>query len=286
MTFQCLAPLTTASVPKVALPPRACDCHAHVILAEDRYPFVPNRSYTPPPATLEAYRALHATLGIERAVIVQPSVYGTDNDVTLDAIAGYGPNCRGVGVVRANVPEHELHRLDEGGIRGSRINLLFDGGIELEDLEPLARRIADFGWHFELLLDGPTLAALEDRLAALPVPVVIDHMGHVQALEGVSQPGFQALLRLVGQGNTWVKLSGNYRMSRRIPDFEDVIPFARALINENPERMVWGSDWPHPAMSDFMPDDGELVDALHSYVNSKTEKQMILVDNPAILYGF
>jgi len=286
MTVACLAHLPEPSAPCRPLPKGATDCHSHVILQEDEHPFVPNRSYTPPPATLAQYKALHARLGIERAVIVQPSVYGTDNTVTLDAIAGYGPNCRGIAVVDATVPMAELQRLERGGIRGARINMLFSGGVGLDDLEPLARRIADLGWHFQLLIDGPTLAELEARLAKLPVPVVIDHMGHVQTKDGMAQTGFEALRRLVAGGNTWVKLSGNYRMSHQRPAFEDVVPFAKALIAENPEHMVWGTDWPHPAMQDFMPDDGALVDALDAYVSDASEKQRILVDNPARLYGF
>ena len=286
MTQPCLAHLPDPTSPRVPLPKGSTDCHAHVILPETDHPFVANRSYTPPPATLADYRALHARLGIDRAVIVQPSVYGTDNRVTLDAIAGYGTNCRGIAVVNADCPRRELRKMDAGGIRGARINMLFDGGIGLSDLEPLARRIADLDWHFQLLIDGPTLADLEPRLSSLPVPVVIDHMGHVQTREGLNQPGFQSLLRLVSRGDTWVKLSGNYRMSSQRPGFEDVVPFARALVAENPERMVWGTDWPHPALQHFMPDDGVLVDALDTYVRSAEEKARILVENPLRLYGF
>ncbi|MEM1363380.1 MAG: amidohydrolase family protein [Pseudomonadota bacterium] len=286
MTQPCLAHLPDPSAPERPMPKGATDCHAHVILPETAHPFVANRSYTPPPATLVDYKALHATLGIDRAVIVQPSVYGTDNSVTLDAILGYGPNCRGIAVVEVDCPLSELRAMHTSGIRGVRINMLFAGGIGLEDLEPLARRIAELGWHFQLLIDGPTLADLELRLATLPVPVVIDHMGHVQTREGIDQPGFMALRRLLARGNTWVKLSGNYRMSQQKPGFEDVIPFAQALISDSPGHMVWGTDWPHPAMQDFMPDDGELVNALDVYVRTEVEKKHILVDNPAILYGF
>ncbi|MDD9717557.1 amidohydrolase family protein [Dinoroseobacter sp. PD6] len=286
MTQACLAHLQDPSPPKRPLPPGATDCHSHVIVPEADHPFVANRSYTPPPATLAQYKALHARLGIERAVIVQPSVYGTDNSVTLEAIAGYGPGCRGIAVVDADVSMQDLQAMNAAGIRGARINMLFSGGIGLDDLEPLARRIADLDWHFQLLIDGPTLADLEARLANLPVPVVIDHMGHMQTHDGLDQPGFRALRRLVVRGNTWVKLSGNYRMSSQRPRFEDVVPFAQALISDNSEHMVWGTDWPHPAMLDFMPDDGSLVDALDAYVTSQDQKQRILVDNPATLYGF
>ncbi|MEL6236413.1 MAG: amidohydrolase family protein [Pseudomonadota bacterium] len=286
MTAPCLAPHAQASPPNTPLPSGACDCHAHVILPQAEHPFVADRSYTPPPAPLAAFKAMHATLGVERAVIVQPSVYGTDNSVTLAAIAGYGPDCRGIAVVDAECAVADLRALDAGGIRGLRINTLFAGGVGLDDLEPLAARIAGMGWHFQLLIDGPTLAELAPRLARLPVPVVIDHMGHVQTADGLNQPGFRALLRLVERYGAWVKLSGNYRMSQDAPGFADVIPFAQALIAAGPDRMVWGTDWPHPALSRFMPDDGALADALEQYVRSPAERHAILVENPARLYGF
>lgn len=286
MTFACLAASENPSAPQAPAPAGACDCHAHVILPEAAHPFVPNRSYTPPPATLEAYKAMHRRLGIERAVIVQPSVYGTDNTVTIDAIRAYGPTCRGIVVIEPDCPRADIEVMDRVGVRGARINMLFQGGILIEDLDSLAARIAEVGWHLQLLIDGPMLAEFEQRLARLPVPIVVDHMGHVQTRDGIEQAGFKALRRLVSKGRTWVKLSGNYRMSRQRPDFEDVVPFARALIRDGAERMVWGTDWPHPALSDFMPDDGHLLDALETYVDSSAQRAQILVDNPAMLYLF
>ncbi|MEP4197730.1 MAG: amidohydrolase family protein [Aliishimia sp.] len=286
MSALCLPPLDAPSAPQVKLPDGACDCHAHVILAETAHPFDANRSYTPPPATADAYLALHKRLGIQRAVIVQPSVYGTDNSVTLDAIAQYGTDCRGVPVIEPDCSAAELATLDASGIRGARINTLFGGGIDIGDLEALAGRVADLDWHLQLLIDDPTLAELAPKLASLPVQIVVDHMGHIQAGDGLNQPGFVALRRLVATGKTWVKLSGNYRVSDQRPDFEDAIPFARTLIKDATDRMVWGTDWPHPALFDFMPDDGKLLDALDTYVEADTQKHAILVDNPATLYGF
>ena len=286
MSDPCLPPLENPSAPSHPLPAGACDCHAHVILPQAAHPFVANRSYTPPPATLDAYLALHKRLGIERAVIVQPSVYGTDNSVTIDAIAGYGKNCRGIAVVEPDCSLNDLAVLDAGGIRGVRINTLFGGGIDLSALDALAQRAADMGWHLQLLIDGPTLAELEPKLAALPVQIVVDHMGHIRAQDGLDQPGFVALRRLVSTGKAWVKLSGNYRISDQRPEYQDAVPFARALISDGAERMLWGTDWPHPAMFDYMPDDGKLLDALDSYASSSREKHAILVDNPAALYGF
>ena len=286
MTTRCLPPLDHTSAPRVKLPAGACDCHAHVILPEAAHPFVANRSYTPPPATLDAYKTLHKQLGIQRAVIVQPSVYGTNNSVTLDAIAQYGDDCRGIAVIEPDCCAKDLALLDAGGIRGVRINTLFGGGIDLGALDALAGCAADMGWHIQLLIDGPTLATLEPKLSALPVQIVIDHMGHIQTRDGLNQPGFVALRRLISSGKGWVKLSGNYRISDQRPNFEDAVPFAKVLLRDAVDRMVWGTDWPHPAMCDFMPDDGKLLDSLDYYVDSSSQKHAVLVDNPAALYGF
>jgi predicted TIM-barrel fold metal-dependent hydrolase len=268
------------------MPPGACDCHAHVIGPPETYPYVAERSYTPPAASLEAYRSLHRVLGIDRAVIVQPSVHGTDNRVTLDAIAGYGQNARGVAVVDATVDDRTLVRLNEGGIRGLRLNVLFGGGVGMHALEPLAERIADMGWHIQLLLDARDLVELAPRLRRLPVPAVVDHMGHMKVINGIDHPGFQILIDLVREGVCWIKLSGNYRISSDGPPYTDAIPFAHALIEAGPERMVWGTDWPHPALNDLMPNDGDLLDALDDYAPDPDLKRAILVDNPARLYGF
>lgn len=286
MTKPCLAPDPNPRPPKFPMPEKACDCHAHVLGPPDRYPYVAERSYTPPTALLAEYQSLHWTLGIERAVIVQPSVHGTDNQVTLDAVAGYGANARGIAVVEASVEESELARLNNGGMRGIRLNVLFGGGVGLQAMEPLAQRIADMGWHAQLLLDARDLVELAPRLRKLPVPVVIDHMGHMNVGHGIDHPGFQTLIELVRDGVCWVKLSGNYRISAQGPPYEDVIAFARALIEAAPQHMVWGTDWPHPALNEFMPNDGDLLDALHDYAPEADLKQAILVDNPASLYGF
>jgi len=268
------------------MPAGACDCHAHVLGPPEIYPYVEERSYTPPTATLEAYQSLHRVLGIERAVVVQPSVHGTDNRVTLDAIAGYGPNARGVAVVDATVDDRELVRLNDRGIRGLRLNVLFGGGVGMHALEALAERIADMGWHVQLLVDARDLVELAPRLRRLTVPVVVDHMGHMSVASGIDNSGFQTLVDLVRDGVCWIKLSGNYRISAEGPPYVDAIPFARALIEAGPERMVWGSDWPHPALNDFMPNDGGLLDALDDYAPDPDLKRAILVDNPAKLYGF
>ncbi len=268
------------------LPPKACDCHAHVIEPSDVQPFVENRDYTPPPASLADYEKLHKTLGIERAVIIQPSFYGTDNTVTLQAIQDYSGECRGVAVVDDDIEDSALKEMDRAGVRGIRFNLAFAGGVGLESLERMARRIAPLGWHVQLLVRPETIVENEDRLKALPVPVVIDHFGLVDASAGIDQPAVDAMLRLLATDRVWIKLSGCYRVSVDRPLFKNVVPIAKALIAQAPHRMVWGTDWPHPAMFEYMPDDGHLMNALFDYADGEDQVRQILVDNPAALYGF
>ena len=229
---------------------------------------------------------MHQALGIERAVIVHPSVHGTDNRVTVEAITGYGPNARGVAVVDETVTERELVDFHGAGIRGLRLNVLFGGGIGLQAIETLSERITDMGWHLQLLFDAQVLPDIASRLRRLKLPVVVDHMGHMNVRHGIEHPGFQTLIDLVREGRCWIKLSGNYRISAAGRPYSDAIPFARALIKANPDHMLWGSDWPHPALNDYMPNDGDLLDALDDYAPDPEFKQRILVDNPARLYGF
>ena len=286
MTDLCLGHDPHPQPPRTKAPAGACDCHAHVIEPPEVLPYVANRAYTPPPASLAAYKSMHEVLGIERAVIVQPSVYGTDNSVTLKAIQEYGSECRGIAVVDETVMDRELEWMHESGMRGIRFNMIYSGGADLNLLERLADRIKALGWHVQLLINGAGLLEVETRLRKLPVPTVIDHMGHIDVSYGLEQRGFQALLWLVRDGISWVKLSGNYRLSRMRPRFEDVVPFARSLIEAAPDRMIWGTDWPHPAMTDFMPNDGDLLDALSAYAPEPDLRRAILTDNPARLYGF
>ena len=274
--------------PREAFPPGATDCHAHVFGPAARYPLSPRRGYTPPDCLLADYRRMLATIGCTRAVLVQPSVYGTDNRAHLDALAEAGPAFRMVAVLEPDVPATELERLHAAGVRGVRFNLVSKGGGTAEGLARMAARIAALGWHVQVFATADALARLEPELARLPVPVVIDHMGHVTTELGLAHAGFQALLRLLRGGNAWVKLSGAYRTSRepRAP-FSDVVPYARALIEAAPQRCVWGSDWPHPMVNDRpMPNDGDLADLLADWAPDAAQRQRILVDNPAALYGF
>jgi predicted TIM-barrel fold metal-dependent hydrolase len=263
----------------------------HIFGPYTRYPLSPGRGYTPPEASLAQYRALLGTLGLDRTVIVQPSVYGTDNAVTLDAVAALGHDrARAVVVVDERVTEAELRAMHEAGARGVRFNAVSGNGTPLDQLQALVARIAPLGWHLQLYSHAAELLALEPVLARLPVPVVIDHMGGVKAAEGgVESPAFQALLRLLRGGTAapvWAKLCG-YRSSAGHP-YTDVAPMARAMLAAGPDRCVWGTDWPHPSMpsEDAVPDDGHLLDLLAEWAPDAAQRRAILVDNPARLYGF
>ena len=276
--------------PTFAVPAGAVDCHAHVFLDAHDFPFHLPRSYTPPPASLEAYQALHRTLGISRGVLVQPSVYGEDNRAhasALTALRKQGFDYKGVAVVGGDVTDAELDRLGALGFCGVRLNLLFKGGIAWSDVVNLASRLAERDWHLQCLIDVSTFPQLERRLGSLPVPVVLDHLGHPSSDRGVADPSFQSLLRLLDSGNTWVKLSGAYRLTGQDhPPYTDVQPLAEALVRTNPQRLVWGSDWPHPQIPVPMPNDGDLLDLLARWVPDQATRQAILVSNPEELYGF
>jgi predicted TIM-barrel fold metal-dependent hydrolase len=287
VTFACLGPFKTFTAAGFEMPEGATDTHSHVIGLPPDYPFVPERSYTPPEAPLSAYKAMHAALGIDRAVIVTPSVHGTDNRITLEAIAGYGPEARGIAVVDEDITDAELDALNAGGIRGVRLNVLFGGGVGLQAFRSLAPRVAELGWHVQLLIDvSRDLAALETDIRALGVPVVVDHMGHMPAAQALDDTGFALLLDLVREGLAWVKLSGCDRTSNAHPEYREAIPVARALIDAAPERMLWGTDWPHVSKAEAMPDTGILLARLADYAPDPDLRRAILVDNPARLYGF
>ncbi len=283
----CLPAAADPRAPSVVVPPDACDCHAHIFGPAEAYPFSPERGYTPPPAPLSAYRHMLDRLDVRRAVIVQPSVYGTDNRCTLDAVADGGGGFRAVVVVDEDISDAELERMHEAGARGVRLNLLFPGGPGDRALEPVAARIAGLGWHLQLLVDVATFPHLRRRLEPLPTTIVFDHMGHLEARRGPDDPGFREMLRLVEERRAWVKLSGPYRLSSQATaPWADTLPLAEAIVGTDPERCVWATDWPHPALKSVMPDDGDLMDVLAQWVPDARVRQRILVDNPAVLYGF
>lgn len=282
----CLAPDPSHRRPGWTVPPGACDTHAHVIGPPHRFPYVADRSYTPPEAPPEAYLGMLDALGLDRGVLVQVSVHGTDNRRMVEVLRSRPARLRGIAVVAPDVSDNELADLAAAGVRGLRLNVLFGGGVGFDALETLASRIAGLGWHLQFLLDARELPALAPRLERLPVPFVVDHMGHMPTAAGFDHPGFQTLLRLVRDCGCWVKLSGAYRTSSAGPPFTDTIPFARALVEAAPDRMVWGSDWPHVAMDTYMPNTGDLLDLLATWVPDEALRRRILVDNPARLYGF
>lgn len=282
----CQAPRVTITEPTFAVPPHSTDCHFHIFGPYTRYPLSPGRRYSPPEAPISRYLELARTLGIGRMVVVQPSVYGTDNRCTLDAVARFGVHrARAVAVIDERFTSPMLRRLDEKGVRGVRFNAVSGNGTPLDLLKTLARLIAPFSWHLQLYLQGEQILDLMATLQDLPVPVVLDHMGGVSAAKGIEHPEFRALLRLLEGGRAWVKLCG-YRSSATGYPFADVTPMAKALIAVAPERCVWGTDWPHPDYQRTMPDDGELLDLLGTWAPLASQRKQILVDNPASLYGF
>lgn len=273
--------------PMVKFPPGACDCHAHVFGPRSRYPFAPNAAYIAPDSPTEAYVRMLKTIGCERAVIVQPSVYGTDNSATVDALRSGLFAFRGVAVVRPNINDRELQSLHDAGVRGIRVNLSSaTPGMTLEQAHRLAPRLKAMGWHIQFFLDLKTMPDAEEKLGALDITIVIDHFGRVSAKEGLGSAAFKSLLKLVRRENCWAKLIGPYFLSSRRPLFPDVAPLAQAVVAAAPDRVVWGTDWPHPSPHGAMPNDGDLADMLATWVPDDTLRKRILVDNPERLYDF
>ena len=281
----CAAPDPNPKPPGFTIPDRACDCHFHIF--DGPSPQVAERSYSAPPAPQAALRHLHRTLGIGRSVIIQPSIYGTDNRTTLQSCAG-DPSMKAVVVVDDDAPADFLAACREQGAVGCRVNMLFGSNARIDSLTRLAHGAADQGWHLQILADVSTLHETMAEFASLPVPVVFDHFGHVAAERGVDDPGFTAMRRLLADGRAWVKLSGPYRLGPSGPQTDSAIAdMATALVSTNPDHLVWGSDWPHPAIPEQdMPNDGALLDRLADWVPDAALRQRILVDNPARLYGF
>ena len=283
----CLPPDPYPVKPRVELPPGACDAHCHVFGPARKFPYAPDRSYTPPDAPVEHLRKLHAHLGISRAVIVHASCHGTDMAVTLDAIASSGNLYRGVAVVDDAVTDAELQRLHDGGIRGIRFNFVKHlGGVpDLKVFYRLLARIKPLGWHIVLHFDAGDLLEQHELLARIDVPFIIDHMGRVKAGDGLEQKPFQALTNLYRHNPlAWIKICGAERVSAGKRPFRDAVPFAQALVEIDPDRLLWGTDWPHPNISKDMPNDGELVDLLVEMCPDVQLRKRILVDNPTRMY--
>ena len=282
----CPGPAWPAHGPvRYRVPAGAVDTHAHVIGLPPQFPFVDQRSYTPPEAPADAYLAMLDGTGMRYGVLVQVSVHGTDNRLLLGTLAANPRRLRGIAVVPPDVDATELARLKEGGIVGLRLNVLYGGGIGFGELESYGAIARELGWHLQFLVDAKDLPALAPRLARLPVPFVIDHWGHFPVSRGLADPGFQTLEALVRDG-AWVKLSGAYRNSVQGPPYADTVPFVRRLHQAAPDRCVWGSDWPNVAHWGPMMNVGELLDLLADWVPDPLARDRVLADNAHRLYGF
>lgn len=267
-------------------PPGSCDCHIHVFGPAARYRLAANIDYRPEPAQVSDYLDVQRRMGTSRVIVVQPSVYGTDNSCTLDALASLGADARGVAVVDPTISDRDLAALHLAGMRGLRFSLVVKNALAPSLLGRMAARIKPLGWHIQVRSTYKDLPQLEDQLKGLPVDICIDHMSSIPPAEGVDHPAFRALLRLVDGGRCWVKLSAPYQLSTKgAPRYDDFLPQAQALVKAAPERMVWGTNWPHPLAAEG-PDEADLLDVLLDWAPDEATRQKILVDNPAVLYGF
>jgi predicted TIM-barrel fold metal-dependent hydrolase len=296
----------TAAQPATAVnfevPAGAVDCHTHIHPDPAKFPFFAGRVYTPELASPEEMSALHKALHMQRVVIVTPSVYGPDNSPTLFGMKARGADARGVAVIDDKTSESDLDAMDKAGFRGIRLNLatggVSDPNVGRQRFQAAVERMKERGWHIQLFTSLAMISAIKELVAVAPMPVVFDHFGGAQAALGVDQPGFADLLELVKSGKAYVKISGAYRASKLGPDYPDAAPLAKALIAANADRIIWGTDWPHPdsvtppgkQITDVQPlfqiDDGRLLNQLPVWAPDAATRKKILVDNPTKLYGF
>jgi 2-pyrone-4,6-dicarboxylate lactonase len=286
----CAGPDPSPAPPRHPLPNLACDSHMHICGPESRHRYAAKRIYTPPDALLTDYLHVTTALGLGRVVFVQPSVYSTDNTVMLDAMEHCPLPSRGVAVIDATISDATLSTLDQAGVRGVRFNFVDVANattqLPLEPLEEIAQRIEPLGWHVELLVHVDDYPNLDGLLEHLPVDIVIGHLGYCRPGRSTRDEGFQALLRLMSAGRCWTKLTGPYRVAAGKLPYSSAADFARALVRQAPDRVLWGSDWPHVMVKSTMPNDGDLLDLLFDWVPDATIRRKILVDNAAKLYGF
>jgi predicted TIM-barrel fold metal-dependent hydrolase len=273
--------------PKFVPPPLACDAHCHIFGPAAKFPYAPEAAYWPPDSPFEGLQKLHAILGLERAVIVHASCHGADMRVTLDGIARSGGRFRGTAIIDERCTEKDFARMHEGGIRGVRFNFVkhLESTPDPAFVRRTVERIRPLGWHLILHVQGEDILEHQALFRSIPIPMVIDHMGRPKAADGIGQKPFQILLEFMREGNCWVKICGPERVSSKGPPFDDAIPFAQALVEAAPDRILWGTDWPHPNVK-HMPNDGDLMDLFPRMVPDPALQKKILVDNPARLYGF
>lgn len=280
--------MMTPSRPKLELPRGTCDTHFHIFGPRARFPYAPGRATTPADAPKEALFALHACLGIERGVVVHTQAHGTDNAATADALAARPHDYRGIALVPVDIHDAELRRLDRQGFRGARFHYMQHLGqsTPIRDVIAFGKRLADIDWHLQIHMAAELIGDLSAAIATSPVPVVIDHMGRIDASLGLEQPAFRHLLRLMDHSHVWVKVSGSDRATRQGPPYADAVPFGGTLVDEFGDRVLWGTDWPHPNHQGPIPDDGALVDLIAKIAPAESARQALLVDNPLRLYRF
>ena len=288
-TADVLPPDARLRAPKRPLPRGTVDCHAHIFDRFERYPLAGERKYSPPLCSREAWLALHASLGVARGVQVHGTPYGFDNSITLDFLAECRGRFAGVAAIHPDIPEAELRKLDAGGFRAARLMDQFPSGATTAMLEAIARRVAPLGWHIEInIAKCSDWVDLEPRLRRCPVPLVFDHLGRPRGGEGMDQAGFRVIRRLLAErDDCWTKISSFYRLSDSgPPHYADMRPFVLAVLADRPDRCVWGTNWPHPGLTKFMPNDADLLDLLETWLPSDAVREPLFGTNAARLYRF
>lgn len=281
-------PKANPKKPALKLPPLSCDSHFHVFGPHSKFPYASDRPFTPTDAPKEDLFRLHAFLGFERGVFVQSTCHGSDHAVLVDLLEAGDGRYRGVALLKPDMAEAEVERLDDAGVCGLRLNYYFPhlgAPLPYAEMRKIIALAEPYGWHIANHLGGDGIIEHYDFLASIEAPVVIDHMARINVEEGVNGKAFSALRRLLDRGNVWVKLSGADRISKQPGSYADAVPFARALAAHAPERIVWGTDWPHPNHN-AMPDDGVLVDLIAEIAPDERTRFLMLVDNPKRLFGY
>jgi predicted TIM-barrel fold metal-dependent hydrolase len=290
MDLPCLPPIADTRPPKIPSPAGACDTHFHIFGPVAKFPFAEKRSYTPDDAPLENLLKLLDTLGMARGVVVQGHPYGTDNSVVLDALKREPRRLRAAAIVKPDTGRDELKKMADAGVRALRFHHMPHGvgfsPLGMQSFEKLSPIMAELGLHAQFMMDANALDSAMPFFRNWKLPIVLDHMGNVEATKGANQPGVQQMCRLLGEGRIWVKVSGAYRVSTQYPDYPDARAIHEALVSANPDQVLWGTDWPHPRLEQDMPEDGHLLDLFNAWTPDEALRRKILVDNPQKLYRF
>lgn len=287
MKKTCMPPDSNPKIPNIKLPKNSCDAHCHVFGPSDIFPYHPTSTYEPPDAGKEKLKALHDHLGIDRAVIVQASCHGPDNRAMLDAIKWSQGRWKGVCIANNSFTDEDFAELNEGGVKGVRFNFVkhLGGAPNLKDMKNVLEKVKPLGWHLVIHVNAEDIIEYKTFFNQFDdMPIIVDHMGRIPTHLGIYQPAFKILLQFLERENWWVKISGSERISKAGPPFYDAVPYAQELIRVAEDRLLWGTDFPHPNIKEHMPNDGALVDLLNVFSNDKTILKKILVDNPDLLY--